>query len=574
MRSLTIAVHLDKGPAERDARHLADTLVAGDQRMKASAVQSSKEAAAAREKNIEDVAREMGRGCEQELAALRRVAQQGEATGKQVAAGAQRGAKGLKDAGDEAAGFGDQLLNLAKGQMALATVQQLAGAISDTMQHAAEFVRTAVGHFADLQKQLQGIAALSGRPNTNEFTVEQAQLAEKANLKPEQLKEFREAFLSRASNYVGKGPNAKLTDEEGEQVVQSAAEYAAQHGVSQSEMGGFIGGLLAQKRGKTTAAEMKAEAGKVFATLEASSAPVAHLLPAMTRVQAQGFSPAGAASLIAQLPEIRPEEEASSALRVASEVRRNMLEGKGEQFGIKAGANIETALDQVIENLAARQKKGEDLDKMLRAFSHEEIAQQTMRGLVMQGPEGRATWKGLIERTPANALEQSIEAGRQTDAGRRMARESQAAAAEIERGAVFDRAQAVLDEAKTRLTREGAFEQNPGLGTLIRGGTGKITGVDVQEQRINQEALASVYGRARQAGIPVGTGLGVPLSVDAAVTAAAHSQIEVLNEIRTLLKAIDDKAAREEQRANQAGGQRGMPPAAMPARPVQQGSRP
>ena len=56
-------------------------------------------------------------------------------------------------------------------------------------------------------------------------------------------------------------------------------------------MGSFAGGLLAQQKGPTTAVQSeKPQAGKVFSTLEASSAPVAHLLPMLTRAQAQGFT--------------------------------------------------------------------------------------------------------------------------------------------------------------------------------------------------------------------------------------------------------------------------------------------
>ena len=274
-------------------------------------------------------------------------------------ASAAKAAAGELDKGAEATrGLGSEMLALMSGQAALRALRGVGAAMAQAMREASEWLEKVAKDFAATQQSMQGIAALTGKKNTDEFALGVVKEAAAANVKPGEYQQLQESFLSRASAYVGDGPNAKLTDAGATQFEQSLAEYAATHQVSQAEMGGFAGGLIAQHEGKTTPEEMKQEAAAVFGTLEASSAPVSHLLSGMTRVQAQGLTAREAAPLLAMMPEIAPEEESTHLLRVFAEMRQVSLEkDKADKFGLKKGARPAEQLESLIGNLQERRPR-------------------------------------------------------------------------------------------------------------------------------------------------------------------------------------------------------------------------
>ena len=267
-------------------------------------------------------------------------------------------------------------------------------------------------------QDMNAVASLSGKKNTTAFAMAEIDRAEKANVTPEEAKQFSEAYLSKASLYVGDGPNAKLSQKDSNEFTSALMEYAKQKGVSQQEMAGFAGGLLAQQKGPTNATEMKTRAGKVFATLEASSAEVGHLLPMMTRIQAQGFSAEEAAPLLAGMPEIAPEEEGTHLLRAIQVARELDIEGKGKEYGVEHNATPYQRLRGLVKNLEGRKANGEDLDKVLKEIAPESIGQNTLRGLVDQGDRGLEKWKKLVDETTPDVLKTTIEENRGTETAR------------------------------------------------------------------------------------------------------------------------------------------------------------
>ena len=196
---------------------------------------------------------------------------------------------------EETAGFGREMLALMAGEKALGLLRTVGSAMSQVMKEAAEWTARTAKDFVAVQKSMQSIAALSGKGNTTEFALDQVKAAAAANVKPDEYAQLSDAFLSRAGAYIGDDEDM-MSPADAEKFKVALAEYASQHGVSMAEMGSFGGGLLAlNTEGPNTAEELKKQAGKTFATLEASSAPVAHLLPNMTRVMAQGMSASEAA---------------------------------------------------------------------------------------------------------------------------------------------------------------------------------------------------------------------------------------------------------------------------------------
>jgi hypothetical protein len=424
------------------------------------------------------------------LKTLDRVSAAGKKAGADVQHGADDAGKGLRGAASEATQVASAIGSITVAGVGLGTVRSVVGVMVDQMKQVSDHAERLAKNFIAVQKQFQGIAQLAGTKNTNAFTLQEAQTAASANLTPDQWAQFRDSFLSTASNYV-QGPNAKMSAADAEEYQKSLAEYAMQHKVASGEMAAFGGGLLGQLEGPTTAAEMKARAGKVFATLEASSAPVARLLPNMTRVMAQGVSAEDAAVSLAGMPEIAPQEEGTHLLRVMAEVRRLNLEGKGATFGIDKAMNPQQQLEALVGNLHRRAAGGEDLDKMLRDVTHEDIAANTLRGLARRGPAGFAQWRGILDRTSPAAIDEGIAEGRQTEPGRVMHAEAQQALADVVQGERKSPLEIAKMEASAQLTMENRFDEfHPS--DIMRAPL-SMFGTKVNQQLINERALRNAY---------------------------------------------------------------------------------
>jgi hypothetical protein len=337
---------------------------------------------------------------------------------------------------------------------------------------------------------MQGIASQTGEKNENKLALAEIERAEAANVKPEEAVRFRKAVLAKASLFVGEGPESKLSTADFEELSRAEMEYAKQKGVSQAEMGSFIGGLLAQQKGKTTADEMKTRAGKVFATLEASSAEVSHLLPGVTRAMAQGLTAQESASKIAMLPEIAPEEESTHLLGAIAQVREARMEGKLEQFGVTDEMAPNQMMDKVVTELDKQagtgKGRGKRMDELLSQITEYHIAQDTLRGLANQGPAGLARWRNLIEQTPADQIDRAIRENRDTAYGRHFAADARLAAERARMGEPNDAVARWRQETEAELAVGGHFDHVPfaeRLASFI-----PFTG-DLKTQQISRQAI-------------------------------------------------------------------------------------
>ena len=387
---------------------------------------------------------------------MQKVGQQGKRAGDDTA-------EGMRNAKQETEGLNVSVQNLMQGQMVFNALKQVGSAFGQTLNEAAAYVQRVAEQFIATQKAMQAISAMSGVTNSDKFTLAQVQDAAAANLKPEQMKGFREAFLSAASNYVGSGPNAKLNEEESQKYQLAMAEYSVLHGIEPAAMGDFAGKALAQEKGTTTADAMMAKTGKAYATVEAASASPQHLVPGLTRVMAQGYSLAEAAPALAQLPEIAPDEESTHLLRVIQEVRELGMKGTASQYGITKGMRPAEQLSTLITNLHGRSKEGTDdetLNKLIEGITKEGIAGNTLRGLVKQGPKGLAQWQGIRDRTPEDVVARDIAAGRESDPGVTMRGEAQLALSEAERGARYANVVRLKKEAEAQLAHEGRLRRS------------------------------------------------------------------------------------------------------------------
>ena len=412
---------------------------------------------------------------------LHQVGRAGQKAGDDVDAGMDKGKKG-------AHAMGSELADLVKAQIGLGAIKQAASEIGAAFKETSEYIGKTTQEFQQFRQSLVSTASLSGNGATNKFAEQEIDRAQRAHVTPEEMRTFRESFLAKASTYVGNGPQSKMTEEDAGKFQEYLSEYAKQKGVSQQEMAGFAGGLLAQQKGPTTLEEMKTRVGKSFATLEASSAPVSHLLPAMTRVMAQGYSAEEASRTLAAMPEVSPDEEGTHLLRVQAEIRRNVLEGKGAQYGITDEMGPQQQLEAVVKNL--RQRSGGDrkkLDQALQEFTHEDIAGNTLRGMVHQTDFD--AWKKVQDSVAPGQLDRTIRANRGTETGRQMAVDSRLAVERARLGIRNDELERRRKIAETELTAGGAFERfNPqaAAAAALPGSDGDAKSIQVNQQMLRR----------------------------------------------------------------------------------------
>jgi hypothetical protein len=426
---------------------------------------------------------------------LQKLGAAGDKAGEQVKRGADDAGKGLKGAAQDAASMASAIGAVSVAGVGLSQLKSVVGGMLTYMKEVSDNAHRMAKDFIQTQQAMQGIAAISGKGNTNQFAIEEVRKGASANLTPAEWTSFRNAFLSGASNYIGEGASSKLNTADADEYQRSLAEYAKLHGVAAGDMASFGSGLLAQEAGPTTAAAMKTKAGKVFATLEASSAKVSHLLPFMTSTMAQGVTAEEAAPTLSMLPEIAPNEEGTHLLRVLTEIRKANLKGKGKDFGLSPEMGMQQQLEAVVGNLRGRSDKGENLDKMLVDLTEESIAQNTLRGLVRQGPKGFAQWQSILKKTSPTAIDEDIAFGRKTESGQVMHAQAQLALAEAERGKLRAPVEVLRMEAQAQLTKESRLDETH-LTDFIRKPL-TIFGTGINDQLINERALTLAQDRAR-----------------------------------------------------------------------------
>jgi len=377
------------------------------------------------------------------IAGLQEIADQGRRAGSEVK-------QGFDEARAGAGGLNEEMAGLLKARFGLPAVGEIAGVVNAQLREVGEYARKTAQHFVDVQKAMQGVAALAGKSNTNHATLEEARMRAAANLEPGKSTQFRDAFQSKASHFVGDKPGSKMSEGDGVKFQRSMAEHAAVHCVSAVDMADFAVGLLAQAQGPTTAEAMKAKAAAVFRDLTASSAPVRHSLPGVTRAMAEGFRSEVAAPALAMAPDVAPGEETARLLRLVAEGRRLNLEGRGADYAVSKDMSPQQQLEALVGNPGQRSERGEDLDTLVRGVTHEGIAGDALRGLGRQGPGGFDQWKGIRADAADSAVAADIANGRESEAWQQM---------RFERGSMQAAREQLTKNAEPLLVKERPFDK-------------------------------------------------------------------------------------------------------------------
>jgi hypothetical protein len=503
-------------------------------------------------------------------AALQKVGAEGKKAGNEVAKGAAKAEAGLKGAANAAGEFSRQAVAMHGMQLASSAVSAAVSAMSSEFKAAVDYITNIAKQFVELRQAMQQVAALKGQANTNEFTVAEAQKAAQAGLTPQEWRQFQEQFQSYGGAYI-EGSQSRFMKEVGGQKVadtEAAEKYQAQiaafakaRGIAPNEIAQLGGALLQFEGGPTTPEAMMAKLGSVYKTLERAPIPVAELMPAMSHVMAQGASAEEAAEMLAIMSEAMPHEEETGVVNALKAITNETLEGRGEALGQKAGMTPLEKIKAAVKAIMDRRDKGEDLDKIIHEIARDLREAKGLKGFLTRGleAEGFTRIEGYQSGIPADFVQQAVADYEKTAAGRHALAEARKVLAETEAGA--RNAELITLQAEARMTSRGEFEEFRLGESAMRGATGKLTGVDVRQQRINAEMLTDIGRRAAEAGIETNYNPNTALGrANIQTESATQDQLTINKRLLEVLEKIDGKMKKEEQRAGQPGKPMAAPP--------------
>jgi len=521
---------------------------------------------------------EMGKAA----AGVAKVGTEGEQSG-------QRLRKGMEEGGQGVAGLTGSIGTLVAAQVGLATIERAAAAMGSEFKRSADYVKSLAKDFSDLRQTMQQVAALRGEQNTDKFTLQQAQMATKASLTPEEWRGFQEQFQSYGGAYL-EGDQSRFKDREvggkkvsaekqAEEYQAKLAEFSKARGTQPTDIAELGGALLQFSKGPQEVGQLEDRLGKIFTTLERAPTPVPQLIPQMTRVMSQGGTPEEAAELIAIQSEANKGEEEVHTRAPLMQLSKLVREGKGAELGIDEKMSPLEMVKAASTKLAA--ESGGDkqkLEKRLDELGFNDRALVGMEGFVNRGviAGGFTRVEGYQNEGPSDYVEQTLKKYEASDAGQAAKRAAERRLAQAERGARQQAVMAAREEAQTELVREGEPERAT-MGRALRGAVGWATGTTADEQIEGQRALENVRKKAQAAGVSrqeidaQGARLGPDVQAHTQADAAFRTTKDVNDEILATLRAIAEhtKAGAENTKGKDGKTPQTRLSPAMPAKPPQ-----
>lgn len=464
--------------------------------------------------------------------------------------GAVRGLEELGQAGQESgekASEGVSSIGLALSNLAVnkATDALLAGArgIAAAYQETSRYIHEAANKFVELQQTLQQVAALTGKANTGQFTVEQAKQAEAAGVTPDQWRTFQEVFQSYGGASLDAGPDQKMNAAEATKYQQQLAHLAQARGINPAEIAQMGAGVLQFAKGPMTADEAMAELGRQYKVLERAPTPVPQLMPQMTRVESQGLSGAEAAELLNVMSFAMPGEEQTGVENTLKALNKALLKGKGADIGISKEQTPYQMIRAAAENLQARKAHGEDISALLAEYFPDMRELRGIKGFMSQGVAGGrfAQAEEYYKETPRDFAQSMISEYEANESGIQNRAKVANVVAEVVAGQRMSDIPRLMNLAEKQLKDEGRFEHmGETWGDTLRGISAQAGAPSVRQQLINERAVAMAY---REAGKQQ-TGLGNLGDAQSVVDQEILSVLRDANNQRRRQTAIAEQQAR------------------------------
>ena len=269
------------------------------------------------------------------MSELRRLGEQGKESGGAVAEG--------MDKADQSMGnmFADMLkVNVAMEAMSIGG--QMLDAVSQGAIKACEDLKRMALEFINLRDRARELAGVLGKPANIQFTKEQVQFAAETGFgDPQKAVDFRTAFQSQASQYVGRF----RSEEEYKKFEKEAARIGNQYNVAPHIMAELAGMVVrtGPMQGQTSEEATRALGG-AFKTMMVGSGGITELAGQLARMS----------GLVGEGRAFRNVAEAATATRMAAET--NLPEAYTWQTEMRQG---------VIELATGKKRGSEDIARRL-----------------------------------------------------------------------------------------------------------------------------------------------------------------------------------------------------------------
>lgn len=458
--------------------------------------------------------------------------------------------------------------DMIKTMMGLAAVRSIAMGIAADFKQTAEEIHESAKGFQELRAAMQQIAALKGEQNQTKFTLAQVSEAQAAGLTPQEWIQAQEQFQSVAGAYL-EGPAARMDQKQGAAYEQKIASFAKARGMAQDEAQGLGGALLQFSAGKQTPEDLMKRYGKVYKTLERAPSKAIKLLPQMSRVMSQGFSPEEASQALAIMSEAMPGEEETGVENTMRAITAARLKGKGERLGVKKGMSPMQQIEAASRALRAMEQQGVDIDELMKEFAPDARERRGILGFMNKGVTegGFERVRGYATDTPDDWTETETKNYLSSDAGVTNAIKVAAAAEKARMGARGDPILQRRQIAETELMKAGAFENVP-MADRVRGQIIPMA-EDRRTQQVNRKMLAMARAEIKRQMVQMGRG-GIAEDFEGADrradAVASLSSLSTDNTMRDLMKQI-------ERNTRQLNPNSGVP-AALPGAPAPVPTRP
>jgi hypothetical protein len=501
-------------------------------------------------------------------AALKKVGAAGAKAGDEVAAGSGKAEKGLRGAKAGADSFGSSVAGLMKAQMSLAAIKQTASAIGGAFNDTAKYVQEMAKEFQALRKTMQEVATLKGVANSNKFTVDEAEKAQKAHLSPAEMRDFQAQFMNYAGSQVG-GPNGKLTEVQGEEYASRVAELMKSSGVDPAVGAELAGSLLENSKGPQDVNALMQKLGRTFNVLEKGRVPLKQALPQISQIMGHGISSEESAKLFSIVSPAAPGQEGNAVESALKAIEEMKVAGSGAAFGVKRGMGQYESIKAFSENINARKEKmvaggkteQEAEDEIAAQLKQADVAADVrerrglVRGFGRQGVQlgGFKTYEDIEKNTPADFEASRKKRYEESEQGRQDAVDNALAVEQAKLGERNDKVAKWRKIAETELTAGGAFEHvQPGAETAAR-----LPGAsDARTIQINQQAIRRARGMLGEQ-----SGIG-----DSATAVNQGLTDDLLRQLLKRLESIDNNTRKANaEKAAQAGG---IPNAMKPPQPA------
>jgi hypothetical protein len=501
--------------------------------------------------------------------ALTKVSAAGKKAGDDVATGAEKGKKGLEHMGNGAASAARSMFALSAAQAGLSAVNKVATAIGDEFKRAADYVKSLAVDFAELRKTMQELAALKGEPNSNKFTVREAERGAQYGMTPAQNRSAQEEFmnftgvnvgdeLDAAGNPTGKtAKGAKLTTKQGEEFSGRIAALMKTAGIA-PEIGMSLGGaILQQAKGPQDVNKLMRNFQETFAIGQKGPVKLAEMIPHLQRIMADNISVQDAAKMFNIVaPAAGKGEEGTAvegALRAIQEMKN---ENKGREFGVERGMTDMEAVRSFAANIEARKQKmvaggmnpEKAKDELQALLASQDIAKDVreacglVRGFADQGVEreGFLQYDEIHRNLPADFEQRAVKEYRDSDQGKRDAETVRQSVARVVRGEKTQDVELELEKTRSEIIESGRAEKTTPENAL-RSGFSVVNRVDLEQQLVNERALRNVGRRAAAAGVETPFDDRTALGRANIATESLANQLQINKDIRHLLEQINRK---------------------------------